>query len=108
MKLSINIPQNAGNLSGIKGMLEFLEHDHCLGVSEFSWQCSISKQMVGLRVERTERSKEQYYREPYPLTLTIIAPKIVGFPEVTYPLTPDNAKDLISALSLELRKKWPQ
>ena len=45
-----------------------------------------------------------YYREPYPLTITIIAPKIYSFPDITYPLTESDTNEIISALESELRK----
>lgn len=80
-----------------QSFLDFL-HSSNLGVYELLWDCAYSKQPVGLRVERCERSPDAYYRDPYPLFLTVLAPSAIMMPEVKYPLTQKDISSLISAL----------
>ena len=80
-----------------EGLLDFLNSSN-LGEYELLWDCAYSKQPVGLRVERCERSPGAYYRDPYPLFLTVLAPSAIMMPQVRYPLTPKDISTLISAL----------
>jgi hypothetical protein len=80
-----------------KSFLDFL-HSSTIGVIEILWDCAYSKQPVGLRVERCVRSPDAYYRDPYPLFLTVLAPAALMMPQIRYPMTEKDLSSLISAL----------
>jgi hypothetical protein len=80
-----------------QSFLDFL-HGSTLGIYELLWDCAYSKQPVGLRVERCGRSPDAYYRDPYPLFLTVIAPAALMMPTVRYPMTQKDIQSLISVV----------
>ena len=104
MKCKFIIPPLPGNKIRIQGSIDFLKDQNTIGQNEFLWECPYSRQHIGFFLERHERLAGMYYREPYPLTITIVAPKIYSFPDITYPLTQSDTKEIISALESELRK----
>jgi hypothetical protein len=80
-----------------KSFIDFL-HSSNIGTYELVWDCAYSKQPVGLRVERCGRSPDAYYRDPYPLFLTVLAPSALMMPQIRYPMTTKDMSTLISAL----------
>lgn len=74
--------------------------DSIIGAFECKWVCPKTNMLVGLRLERRSRSAGDYYREPHPLFLTIIAPAITCFPTIAFPLTDQAKLDLLSALEV--------
>ncbi len=93
---SLQIPKNT--IEGKRqSFLDFL-HGSDIGIYELIWDCAYSKQPVGLRVERCGRSPDAYYRDPYPLFLTVLAPAALMMPIVRYPMTQKDKHSLISVL----------
>lgn len=104
LKCKFTIPSLPGNKIRIQDSIDFLKDAQAMGPHEFLWECPYTRQMVGFRLQRYGRLPGMYYREPYPLAITIVAPKIYSFPDITYPLTQSDIKEIISALETELRK----
>jgi hypothetical protein len=104
MKCKFIIPPLPGNKVRIQGSIDFLKNQHLIGQHQFLWECPYSRQHVGFFLKRYERLPGIYYREPYPLTITIVAPKIYSFPDITYPLTESDTNEIISSLESELGK----
>lgn len=104
LKCKFTIPNLPGNKVKIQQAIVFLKDPQAMGPHEFLWECPMSRQQVGFRLQRYDRLPGMYYREPYPLAITLVAPKIYSFPDITYPLTQSDVKEIISALESELRK----
>ncbi len=104
LKCKFTIPPLQGNKVRIQQVIDFLKNPHAMGPHEFLWECPYARQLVGFRLQRYDRYPGMYYREPYPLAITIVAPKIYSFPDITYPLTPSDTKEILSALEAELTK----
>lgn len=106
MIVKIRAPRTAGSKAGLTEILTFLEDPIDIGTVSFSWECSISKQIVRLQVLREEREPNTYYREPYPVSISISVPKIHYFPANVIPLTQADIGELISDIKSELEKEW--
>jgi len=78
-----------------KAMRSFLL-DSIVGAFECKWESN--QTIVGLRLERRSRKAGDYYREPHPLYITILAPALSYLPTIAYPLTDQSKQDLLSAL----------
>jgi hypothetical protein len=78
-----------------KAMRHFLQ-SNTLGTFECKWESDQS--ILGLRLERRQRQLGDYYREPYPLYLSIICPSLSFFPKITYKVDKDAQDALFSAL----------
>lgn len=104
MKCKFTLPGLVGARIKAQHAIDFLQDSQAMGPHECLWECPYSKQLVGFRLQRYDRLPGTYYREPYPLSITLIAPKIYSFPDVTYPLTQSDVKEIISALEAEVRK----
>ena len=96
--MQLSMTENIQNIQNIQQTIIFLNSSQKIGSHELLYP------LTGFRFKRSERTRGEYYREPYPLTLTLFFPNISNFPDVTYPLTQDNVKEIISALEAELRK----
>lgn len=104
LKCKFTIPDLPSNKIRIQECIDFLKNPQAMGPHEFLWECRLSRQLVGFRLQRYDRLPGMYYREPYPLAITLVAPKIYAFPDITHPLTQSDVKEIISALEAELRK----
>jgi hypothetical protein len=69
--------------------ITFLQSNN-IGSCTLEWK--FNEQRMYLQVERREREPGAYYRDPYPLFLTVSNPRI------TFPLTQKDVCSLISAL----------
>jgi hypothetical protein len=78
-----------------KAMRHFLM-SNTMGSFECKWECN--QTIVGLRLERRPREAGDYYRYPHPLYLSIIAPSLSFFPQITYQLQSEDKERLLSAL----------
>ena len=96
MFANFHIPNTPGNMIRLKETIDFLEYR--IGIHEFLWQCPISKEHVGISIEKRT---DGYYRDPSRITLKVVAPRIFSLPSVTYEV--DSPIQLISALKSELR-----
>lgn len=106
MIVKIRVPRTAGSKAGLNEILTFLQDPIDIGMVVFTWECTISNQMVRIQFNRNERHSSAYYREPYPVTMTISAPKIHYFPANTIPLTQSDISELISDIKSELENEW--
>jgi hypothetical protein len=106
MIVKIRVPQIAGNKVGLTEILKFLEDPIDIGMVSFSWECPISKQILRIEFNRRERAPASYYREPYPVTMSLSCPKVYYFPENEIPLSQPDISELISDIKSELAKKW--
>jgi len=95
----LTIPTTAGNHVKLKGLIAFLEGT-TTGEYTFLWECAVSKQLVGIRVERFADSSI------FPMSLEVIAPKIPCLPFFCHHLTSDDVQELITVCKLELTRKW--
>jgi len=105
MIFQFRIPPLEGNKIKLAALLDFLKNPYALGTHTFLWECPISKTLTGIRMVRSERNGD-YYREPYPLTMELLAPHVPSLPSIVCDLDSANLKELISSLMLELSKKW--
>jgi hypothetical protein len=94
----VTMPKTPGNKIKLEALLEFLRGSPA---KEFTltWECQMSKQIVGFRVERFKDAN-------YPLSLEVIAPKIPYLPFFSYSLTDGDVRELITICKLELDTKW--
>ena len=95
----LTMPATAGNHVKLNGLLAFLEGTDP-GEYKFLWECAVSKQLVGIRVERFGDMKL------FPMSLEVIAPKIPCLPFFCHHLTSDDVQELINVCKLELTRKW--
>ena len=95
----ITLPKTPGNRIKLEAFLQFLCETNVKGESKLLWECPISKQLVGLRVEK-------HNDKHFPLILEVIAPKVPSLPFFSHALTPDDVRELISVCKVELDTKW--
>lgn len=92
------LPNLPGTAVRLRETLAFLKDPRHLGSHTFTWECPISKQLVGFTVSR---KPGDYYRDTI-LFLTVIAPNIPSLPQAQYTLSSTDVTQLISALDTEL------
>ena len=81
----------------IAAAIDFLRDSYRIGTFSLTWQDPGSGEWVGIRLKRTERD-EEYYRDPYPLLFSVIAPQIRSLPEVSHAMDADATAKLITLL----------
>jgi hypothetical protein len=96
----ITLPKTSGNKTKLENFLQFLRDSTSVkGEYKLLWECPFSKQFIGIRAEKHNDDK-------FPMSLEIIAPKILYLPFFSHSLTPDDVRELISVCKLELDTKW--
>ena len=93
----LTLPFTPGNKIKLEAFLQYLQNEK--GEHMILWECPLSKQQVGLHVKTYEDPK-------YPITLEILSPKLFYLPFLSFALTPDDVKELITICKLELDTKW--
>ena len=106
LKARFNFPVSEDMKNKVLASISFLENSYALGIHVFMWSCPVSNKLVGMYIERHERQAGEYYREPYPMTIQIVAPEIPGIPHIIFPLSVNDKQELLSALRVELKNKW--
>jgi hypothetical protein len=106
MIVKIRVPRTAGSKAGLNEILAFLQDPIDIGMVVFTWECAISNQLVRIQFNREQREPSAYYREPYPVTMTLSVPKIHHFPANIIPLTQSDISELISDIKSELANEW--
>jgi len=87
----------------IVAAIAFLRDSYRLGSCSLTWEDPTHGMDVGIHLVRTGRSNE-YYRDPYPVLCSVIAPQIPSFPEVSHIMDADAISKLITLLEAEAIK----
>ncbi len=93
--LPLQLPPTQNIVLKKQNFLSFLKAN-ILGTCDLEWDSQGTR--ICLRIERKEREVGAYYRDPYPLILTVLCPDVLSFPRISYPVTESDVQSLISAL----------